>query len=109
MSTRRASDAPWNGGLRAMDGLTVFVESEHGERDVLVRACMPLRGALVSVARELDKRPDRWRVTCIASPTTILSDLRGRVHAHAHGDGEHHANPDAHYLGKIGRADLLSF
>lgn len=107
MTSRRPPSGAYSGGVRALDGMTVFAESEHGEQDALVRSCMPQRGALLSIARELDERPARWRVVCISSPSTILGDLRGREHEHGYGDTTQLSVPEARMLGAIGRLDLL--
>ena len=69
MGDKNSPSASYSGGQRALDGLTVYAESEHGETDVLVRACMPFSGALLSIARDLDARPERWRITVISSPS----------------------------------------
>ena len=107
MSPRDHRVSPWNGGTRALDGITVFCETDDGERGVLVRSCMPPETGLLSICRELDERPERWYITVISSPTTILGDLRGRLRPHGITDREQLTKPEAKMLGQLGRTDLL--
>jgi hypothetical protein len=103
---RRVS--PYSGGMRAQDGITVFVSSADGERDVLMYACLPIRGALTEVCRDLDAREGRWYIDVISSPTTIWRDLQGeRWQTGRDTSGGFAPRPEARMLGAIGRLDLL--
>ncbi len=98
---------PYSGGTRALDGVTVFASTDEGERAVFMRACMPIRGALLSVARELDARGGRWYVDVISSPTAIWNDMRGRQQVHRQNGSPYVVTPERQLLGRIGRLDLL--
>src|SRR5947199_109616 len=71
-----ARKSPYSGGMRAQDGVTVFASTDAGERDVFVLAGLPMRGALLCIARELDARAESWYIDVISSPTTIYGDLQ---------------------------------
>lgn len=101
-------NAPYSGGMRALDGLTVFASSSAGVDAVLSRRCMPLRGALLSICRELDSWDGEWHIDVISSPTTIWTDLQGRWTPDERGKRElKPLGPERSLLGRIGRLDLL--
>lgn len=112
---RRYLNAPYSGEMRRADGITVYCSDEQGNVRVFIVAGVPVREALMGMAKTIDSWDGEWLVDVISSPSTIWRDMQGHRRRKPPVRTQHFGEdsapytwvPEISFLGQIGRIDLL--